>query len=102
MIEAMGRAVYGTPQYRPPGLGTATGNTLGTKRKHGVVNVPTFLLNDYLARDENRNVIKMALAYQLDVISQGPKKSRFPGPNPCPLALVMDAARIKSITHGAV
>ncbi len=32
----------------------------------------------------------------------GPKKSLFPGPNPLPLALVMDAARIKSITHGAV
>jgi hypothetical protein len=54
MTEAMGSAVYGTPQYRPPGLGTATGNTLGTKRQNGVVNVPTFLLNDYLARDGNR------------------------------------------------
>jgi hypothetical protein len=32
----------------------------------------------------------------------GPKKSGFPGPNPLPLALLMDAARIKSITHGAV
>jgi hypothetical protein len=31
---------------------------------------------------------QMALAYWLDAISQGP------------LALVMDAARIKSITHG--
>ncbi len=37
----------------------------------------------------------MALAYRLDAISQGPKKSRFPGPNPLPLALVMDAALIK-------
>jgi hypothetical protein len=45
---------------------------------------------------------QMALAFQLDVISQCPKKPRFPGPNPLPLALVMDAARIKSITHGAV
>jgi hypothetical protein len=45
---------------------------------------------------------QMALAYRLNAISQGPKKSRFPGPNPLPLALVMDAARIKSITHGAI
>jgi hypothetical protein len=29
---------------------------------------------------------QMALAYRLDAISQGPNKSRFPGPNPptCP------------------
>ncbi len=40
----------------------------------------------------------MALAYRLDAISQGQKKSQFPEPNPLSLALVMDAARIKSIT----
>jgi hypothetical protein len=45
---------------------------------------------------------QMALAYWLNAISQGPKKSRFPWPNPLPLALIMDAARIKSITQGAV
>jgi hypothetical protein len=45
---------------------------------------------------------QMSLAYRLNAISQGPKKSRFPGPNPLPLALVMDAARIKSITHRTV
>ncbi len=45
---------------------------------------------------------QMALAYQLDAISQGPKNSRFPGPNPLPFALAKDAARIKSIKHGAV
>jgi hypothetical protein len=45
---------------------------------------------------------QMALAYRLDVISQDSKNSRFPGPNPLKLALVMDAARIKSVTHGAV
>ncbi len=45
---------------------------------------------------------QMALAYRLDGISQGPKKSRFPGPNSIPLALEMDAARIESIMHGAV
>jgi hypothetical protein len=28
----------------------------------------------------------MALKYRLDAISQGPKNSRFPGPNPLPLA----------------
>ncbi len=44
----------------------------------------------------------MALAYRLDAISQGPKIFLFPGPNPLPLAVVTDAARIKSITHGAV
>jgi hypothetical protein len=38
----------------------------------------------------------MALAYRLDAISQDPKKDRFPGPNPLPFALLMDAARIKS------
>jgi hypothetical protein len=41
-------------------------------------------------------------AIMFDAISQGPKKSLFQGPNPLPLALVMDVARIKSITHGAV
>jgi hypothetical protein len=45
---------------------------------------------------------QMALAYRLDASSQGPKKSRFPGPNPLPHALVMDAGPIKNITHGAV
>jgi hypothetical protein len=44
----------------------------------------------------------MALAYRFDAISQGPKKSRFPGPNPLPFALAMDAAHIKSITRGAL
>ncbi len=42
---------------------------------------------------------QMALAYRLDASSQSQKKSRFPGPNPLPFALVMDAARIKSMTH---
>jgi hypothetical protein len=32
----------------------------------------------------------MALALQLDAISQGPKKFQFPWPNFFPLALVMD------------
>ncbi len=35
-------------------------------------------------------------------LSQGPKNSQFPGPNPLPLVLVKDAACIKSIKHGAV
>jgi hypothetical protein len=40
--------------------------------------------------------IRMALAYRLDAIS------RYLGPNhPLPLSQVMDAACIKSITHGA-
>ncbi len=42
----------------------------------------------------------MALAYRLDAISQGPKKSRFPGPNPLPLSLVMNAARIRALRTG--
>jgi hypothetical protein len=44
----------------------------------------------------------MALAYQLNAISQGPKNSRIPGPNPLPLALVMYYARIQNIMQGAV
>jgi hypothetical protein len=44
---------------------------------------------------------QMAFPHRLDAISQGPKNSQFPGSNPLPLALVMDAALIKSITHGA-
>ncbi len=35
---------------------------------------------------------QIALAYRLDAISQGLKNSQFPGPNPLPLAQVMDAA----------
>ncbi len=34
--------------------------------------------------------LKMALAYRLVAISQGPKNSRIPGPNPLSLPLVMD------------
>jgi hypothetical protein len=45
---------------------------------------------------------QMALAYWLDAISQGLKTLDFQGPTLFPLALVMDAARITSITHGAV
>jgi hypothetical protein len=36
------------------------------------------------------NFWEMALAYQLDAISQDPKNSRFLEPNALPLALVMD------------
>jgi hypothetical protein len=43
---------------------------------------------------------KMALTYQLDAISQGPKKSRFTGPNPLPLALVMDMHTSKTLCMG--
>jgi hypothetical protein len=45
---------------------------------------------------------QMALAYRLDAISQGPKNSQFPGPNPLPFALVNGYARIQNIMHGAV
>jgi hypothetical protein len=43
---------------------------------------------------------KMALVYRLDAISQGPKKSRFPGPNPLPLALVMYLHASKTLRTG--
>ncbi len=43
---------------------------------------------------------KMALPYRLDDVSQGPKKSRFPGPNPLPLALVMDLHASKTLCTG--
>jgi hypothetical protein len=46
--------------------------------------------------------LEMVLPYRLDAISQGLKNSQFPGHNPLPFALVIDAARIKSITHCAV
>jgi hypothetical protein len=45
---------------------------------------------------------QMALANQLDAISQSPENSRFPGANPLPLALVMDMHASKNIAHGAV
>jgi hypothetical protein len=47
---------------------------------------------------------QMALTYRLDAISQGPKNSRIPAPNPLPRALVTDMqfARIQNIMHGAV
>ncbi len=42
----------------------------------------------------------MALAYRLDAISQGQKNSRIPGPNPLPLALVMDMHASKTLCTG--
>ncbi len=36
----------------------------------------------------------------LDSISQGPKKSRFPGPNPVLLALVVDLPASKALRTG--
>jgi hypothetical protein len=45
---------------------------------------------------------QMALAYRLDVISQGPKNSQLPGPNPLPLALMNGYASFQNIMHGAV
>jgi hypothetical protein len=43
---------------------------------------------------------QMALALRLDPISQGPKKSRFPVPNPLPLAQVMDLDASKALRTG--
>ncbi len=45
---------------------------------------------------------QMALGYRLDAISQGLKNSRFPGPNPLPLAQVMDAAASKHYARGRI
>ncbi len=45
---------------------------------------------------------QMALAYRLDAISQGPKNSRYPGPNPLPLAQAMDIHTNQSIMHRKV
>jgi hypothetical protein len=42
----------------------------------------------------------MALAYRRDAISQGPKNSTFPGPNPLPHALVMDMHSSKTLCTG--
>jgi hypothetical protein len=39
---------------------------------------------------------------RLDAILQDPKKVSIPGPNPLPIALVMDVARIKIIMHVAI
>ncbi len=44
---------------------------------------------------------QMPLALRLDAISQGPKKSRFPGSNPLPLFLVMDLPASKALRGGA-
>ncbi len=43
---------------------------------------------------------QMALAYRLDAISQGPKNSRIPGPNPLPLPLIMDMHASKTLCRG--
>jgi hypothetical protein len=43
------------------------------------------------ASTEPHNI--MALAYRIDTISQGPKNFQFPGPNPLPLTLEMDALK---------
>jgi hypothetical protein len=40
---------------------------------------------------------QMALAEWINAISKGSKKSRFPGPNPLPLALVMDLPASKQL-----
>ncbi len=40
---------------------------------------------------------QMALAYQLDAISHGPKNSWFPGPNPLSLSHVMDLHASKTL-----
>jgi hypothetical protein len=45
---------------------------------------------------------KMALASRLDAILQGPKNSRFSGPNPLPLAHVMYLHASKNYTWGRI
>ncbi len=41
-----------------------------------------------------------ALASRLDAISQGPENSQFPGPNPLPLALIMDMHTFRTLCTG--
>ncbi len=43
---------------------------------------------------------KMTLAYRLNAISQGPRNSRIPGPNPLPLPLIMDMHTSKTLCKG--
>jgi hypothetical protein len=43
---------------------------------------------------------QMALAYQLDVISQGPKNSQILRPNPLPLSFITDMHASKSLCTG--
>jgi hypothetical protein len=43
---------------------------------------------------------QMELAYRLVTISQGPKISRIPGPNPLPLPLVMDMHASRTLCTG--
>jgi hypothetical protein len=45
---------------------------------------------------------QIALANQVDAISQGPKNSRIPGPYPLPLALVMDMHASKHYARGCI
>ncbi len=42
----------------------------------------------------------MPIAYRIDALSQGTKNSQFPGPNPRPLALVMDMHESKTLCTG--
>ena len=43
---------------------------------------------------------QMALSYRLAVISQGPKNSQIPSPNPLPLAPVMNMQASKTLCTG--
>ncbi len=45
---------------------------------------------------------QMALAYQLDAISQGPKNSQIPGPNPLPLTLIIEMHASKTLCTGCI
>jgi hypothetical protein len=45
---------------------------------------------------------QMALAHRLDAISQGPKNSPFPGPNPLPLAHVFICPYQKQYDRGRI
>jgi hypothetical protein len=45
---------------------------------------------------------EMAFAYRLDAIARGPKNSRFPRPNPFPLALAMDLHASKTLRRGRI
>jgi hypothetical protein len=44
--------------------------------------------------------LMLLAVYQLDAISQGPKNSPFPGPNPLPLAHIMYLPASKTLRRG--
>ncbi len=68
------------------GGGRSEGAELEGENKRGATGLLSYFMH-------LSGAAQMALAYRLDAISQGPKNSQFPGPNPLPLALAKDASK---------